>query len=116
MEAILTLVSVLIFGLCAWVFISYNNEQATKSQISVQINTDGWYELKWFKQAGGYMRTKKVPGSLLMKEVNKTFDKAKDIYHIEECSDGYIFRRANWSHSGRREGQKFGYITARKML
>jgi len=91
------------------------NAEAEETQQTVVIDKEAIYQVTWYKQAGGFLREEKVFGNELLTEVQRTFKKARGIYRIQECSDGYIFTRANWAQ-GKREGQKFGYITARKVV
>jgi hypothetical protein len=76
----------------------------------------GKYVVTWYKQAGGFIRSKELTAEQLIQEVHKTFNKAQSRIRFEEFSDGYKFSRTSWRHARNAEGQKFGYITAKRLV
>jgi len=114
MTILISMIALIILIPFLYIWNQKNINSALESQ-NIDIDVDCFYQVTWYKQAGQLIKNKRIHGSLLKLEVEKTFARAKDIYRAEVCSDGYVFRRANWRH-GRREGQMFGFIAAKKEM
>jgi hypothetical protein len=77
-----------------------------------EINS-GLYQVTWYKQGGQPIRERNLTAEEMIKQVKSSFKRAQETsIKFEELDFGYRFSRPNWSHSGRRESQKFGYIVA----
>jgi hypothetical protein len=111
MLLILFIISIIVF--CVYLFLYLFQ---TENNIKVTAAIDpGTYLVTWYKQAGGIIRTKNLTAQQLIDQVHLTFSKAQSRINFEELTDGYKFSRTNWRHSRSAEGQRFGYIIAKKI-
>ena len=112
----IALVILAVVGLPALILMQLTNTaKAESSQSRIGEILPGTYEVSWYKQAGGFLRTKVLSAEQMIVEVKRTFARAHDTMMFEEFSDGYKFSRANWRHAHNAEGQKFGYILAKRI-